>query len=106
MLRALVNHNDRFLEENYRLKAQMEIYAKKMGRKKAKLENERMVSRMRKADYEDVFRKLWDKTFEMDKPRSKIKTGLIPRLKLGTRISGTYSEMGTGCSSGSLTATI
>ncbi|KAI3706955.1 hypothetical protein L6452_25064 [Arctium lappa] len=73
MLRALVNQNQRLLEENHRLKARLNIYAEKMGRKKAKLENERNISRMRKADCEDLSRKLWEKTFAMDKLLGKVK---------------------------------
>ncbi|KAI3771491.1 hypothetical protein L6452_02656 [Arctium lappa] len=74
MIHALVNQNQRLLEENHHLNARLEVYAKKLGRKKVKLEKERMVSRMHKNDYEATSRKLWEKTLAMDKLFEKIKT--------------------------------
>ncbi|KAI3757724.1 hypothetical protein L6452_05267 [Arctium lappa] len=73
MFQALVNHNQRLLEDNHRLNARLEVYAKKLSRMKAKLENKRMVSRMRKADNEATSRKLWEKIVDMDKLLEKIK---------------------------------
>ncbi|KAI3770253.1 hypothetical protein L6452_01380 [Arctium lappa] len=46
-----------------------------LGRKKAKLENERMLSRHHKSEYEETSRKLWEKSIAMDKLLSKIKKG-------------------------------
>ncbi|KAI3748913.1 hypothetical protein L6452_12334 [Arctium lappa] len=69
MLCALVNHNQRLLEENHARKTRLEVYAKK-----AKLENERMISRQCKVGYEDTSRKLWEKSLAMNILLSKIKT--------------------------------
>ncbi|KAI3728988.1 hypothetical protein L6452_17633 [Arctium lappa] len=72
MLRAIVNQNQCLLEEDHDLVSCLEVYEKKIGQKKAKILNERKISHMRKADYEDTSRKLWEKTIAMDKLLAKI----------------------------------
>ncbi|KAI3715863.1 hypothetical protein L6452_22851 [Arctium lappa] len=72
MLRALVNQNQRLLEENHDLISRLEVYEKKLGQNKAKLLNGSKISRMRKAEYEDTSRKLLEKTIAMDKLLAKI----------------------------------
>ncbi|KAI3685154.1 hypothetical protein L6452_34389 [Arctium lappa] len=96
MLCSLVNHNQRLLEENYALNARLEVFAKKLGRKKAKLENERMISRQRKADYEDTSRKLWEKTLDMEKLMSKIKIVYVNSLKRVSYVSWSKLEFPSG----------
>ncbi|KAI3693183.1 hypothetical protein L6452_33014 [Arctium lappa] len=73
MLRALVNHNHNLIEENKQLQAWLEIYEAKMNRKKKKLENARLLEKMRKKDYDDVSRKLWDENILVDKLRKTVK---------------------------------
>ncbi|KAI3667592.1 hypothetical protein L6452_42658 [Arctium lappa] len=73
MLRSLVNHNQRLLEENMRLQARPEIYQAKMERKKKKLEDARMLERPRKKDYDDLTQKLWDEKLVVQKLEKIVK---------------------------------
>ncbi|KAI3701708.1 hypothetical protein L6452_26979 [Arctium lappa] len=58
MLRTLVNHNRRLIDENRSLVARLEECEKKIAHEKEKLVNDRKVSNLRKLDYEEVSRKL------------------------------------------------
>ncbi|KAI3759071.1 hypothetical protein L6452_06644 [Arctium lappa] len=73
MLRSLVNHNHRFLEENMRLQARLEIYQAKMERKKKKLEDARMLEKSRKKEYYDLTQKLWDEKLVVQKLEKTVK---------------------------------
>ncbi|KAI3673152.1 hypothetical protein L6452_39268 [Arctium lappa] len=73
MLRSLVNHNHRLLEENRRLQARLDIYQAKMEGKKKKLEDARMLEKSRKKEYYDLTQKLWDEKLVVQKLEKTVK---------------------------------
>ncbi|KAI3692761.1 hypothetical protein L6452_32583 [Arctium lappa] len=96
MLRSLVNHNQRLLEQNHALNARLEVYAMKLAQKKVKLENESFGSR-RGGLVGASFKIIASLPF-FNGCSSGGFGGLIPRLKLGIGISGPHCDMGIGCS--------
>ncbi|KAI3770941.1 hypothetical protein L6452_02089 [Arctium lappa] len=51
----------------------LEIYEAKMVRMRKKLENARLMEKMRKKGYDDVSRKLWDEKITVEKLRKIVK---------------------------------